>query len=228
MTARPRECHRHAATGARAPPPAGREAGPRGRAEELRASSRPRARRIRAVASAQAPARSGAHGTTAERAKPRASRACARCSRLRAEEAGGASGRAVGGPPRQGRRLLALLDAPRMHRRLHSRVMASASRCVNRLSGGPRQAREVLTRAVRFRSAIPLLYIGLGIAAPRSCCGRRRRRASGTLADKDGTTTSKGKTSPGEMLERHTLRPRAPREDGPTSTNLGVVSVRGS
>jgi mono/diheme cytochrome c family protein len=99
-------------------------------------------------------------------------------------------------------------------------------------SGGPSQAREAyLTKGRRgFRIAIPLLYIGLGIAVPALVLADRQaaQGSSGTLAEKEGSHDfEEGKTLFRENCwSCHTLKAAgAQGVTGPNLDNLGAMSV---
>jgi hypothetical protein len=98
-------------------------------------------------------------------------------------------------------------------------------------SGGPGQAREAyLTKGRRgFRIAIPIIYIGLGIAVPALILANRHSAegSSGTLAGKQGGRDF----NDGKMLFRencwscHTLKAAGARGvTGPNLDQLGTLS----
>ena len=100
-------------------------------------------------------------------------------------------------------------------------------------SGGPSQAREAyLTKGRRgFRIAIPIIYVGLGIAVPALILANRgaAEGSSGTLAAKQGGHDF----NEGKKLFRencwscHTLKAAGARGvTGPNLDSLGVVSAQ--
>jgi mono/diheme cytochrome c family protein len=98
-------------------------------------------------------------------------------------------------------------------------------------SGGPSQAREAyLTKGSRgFRIAIPIIYIGLGIAVPALVLANRHAAegSSGPLAEKQGSADfNEGKTLFRENCwSCHTLKAAGARGvTGPNLDEIGVVS----
>jgi mono/diheme cytochrome c family protein len=98
-------------------------------------------------------------------------------------------------------------------------------------SGGPSQAREAyLTKGRRgFRIAIPLIYIGLGVAVPALVLANRHSAegSSGTLAAKQGGKDfNEGKTLFRENCwSCHTLKAAGARGvTGPNLDQIGTIS----
>jgi hypothetical protein len=98
-------------------------------------------------------------------------------------------------------------------------------------SGGPSQAREAyLTKGRRgFRIAIPIIYVGLGIAVPALILANRHSAegSSGTLASQQGSHEfNEGKTLFRENCwSCHTLKAAGARGvTGPNLDEIGTVS----
>jgi cytochrome c553 len=100
-------------------------------------------------------------------------------------------------------------------------------------SGGPSQAREAyLTKGRRgFKIAIPILYVGLGIAIPALILANRHaaQGSSGTLSTKEGSA----EFNEGKALFRencwscHTLKAAGARGvTGPNLDSIGTVSTQ--